>query len=98
MNNTQKDRYENKLVRFLKECDALWDDPDKRQEIRLSLNAYEAAVAKIQKKYGLTEDEVRKAWALKKHKSDRYEWCDTRFHKGEEKQKAWDRREPKDDV
>ena len=95
MNNTKKDRYENKLNRFIKECDRLWSEYKVKKSIKTwsDLETHNRIIATVQKQFGLTEDDLRKAWSLRRHKSDRDFWCDSRFHKGEQRQKAYDRAE-----
>lgn len=95
MNNTQKDRYENKLNRFIKECDKEWQKykVDKPEYCHV-FNSYNNIAERVRKKLGLTEDDVQRAWSLRRHHSDRHFWHDIRFrYKGVEKQKAYDRAE-----
>ena len=53
MNNTQKDRYENKLNRFIKECDREWQKykVDKPEYCHV-LDGYNSIVEKVRKKLG----------------------------------------------
>lgn len=103
MNNKAKDRYENKLYRFLKECDRLWKERSgKTPEYCHTLDIYNKIVDEVQKKLGLSQDDVQRAWALKRHHSDRHFWHDTEFYKGEQKQnlikKAERKLKPSDDA
>ncbi len=95
MNNTQKDRYENKLNRFIKECDKEWQKYKvEKPEYCHVLDGYNNIAERVRKKLGLTEDDVQRAWSLRRHHSDRHFWHDIRFrYKGAEKQKAYDRAE-----
>lgn len=95
MNNTQKDRYENKLNRFIKECDKEWQKYKvEKPEYCHVLDGYNNIAERVRKKLGLTEDDVQRAWSLRRHHSDRHFWHDIRFrYKGVEKQKAYDRAE-----
>lgn len=95
MNNTQKDRYENKLNRFIKECDKEWQKYKvEKPEYCHILGWYDSIAERVRKKLGLTEDDVQRAWSLRRHHSDRHFWHDIRFrYKGAEKQKAYDRAE-----
>lgn len=95
MNNTQKDRYENKLNRFIKECDKEWQKYKvEKPEYCHILDGYNNIAERVRKKLGLTEDDVQRAWSLRRHHSDRHFWHDIRFrYKGVEKQKAYDRAE-----
>lgn len=97
MNNTQKDRYENKLNRFIKECDKEWQKykVDKPEYCHV-LGCYDNIAERVRKKLGLTEDDVQRAWSLRRHHSDRHFWHDIRFrYKGEEKLKKLDKAERK---
>ena len=95
MNNTQKDRYENKLNRFIKECDKEWQKYKvEKPEYCHILSWYDSIAERVRKKLGLTENDVQRAWSLRRHHSDRHFWHDIRFrYKGAEKQKAYDRAE-----
>ena len=95
MNNTQKDRYENKLNRFIKECDKEWQKYKvEKPEYCHILDGYNNIAERVRKKLGLTENDVQRAWSLRRHHSDRHFWHDIRFrYKGAEKQKAYDRAE-----
>ena len=89
MNNKPKDRYENKLNRFIKECDRRW----KEMKINLPeychvLDSYNNIAKTVQKELGLSENDVQRAWSFRRHHSDRHFWCDSEFHKGEQKQRA----------
>lgn len=96
MNNTQKDRYENKLNRFIKECDKEWQKYKvEKPEYCHVLDGYNNIAERVRKKLGLTEDDVQRAWSLRRHHSDRHFWHDIRFHKGEEKQQKLDKAERK---
>lgn len=86
MNNTQKDRYEKKLARFLKDYDGLWNKCKDSNGI-VSLVRWEEARQKLEKEYGMTETDLQRAYALHRHSSDRHFWCDPQFHKGEQKQR-----------
>lgn len=94
MNNTQKDRYEKKLARFLKDYDGLWNKCKDSNGI-VSLVKWEEARQKLEKEYGMTETDLQRAYALHRHSSDRHYWHDIRFHKGEEKLKKLDKAERK---
>lgn len=95
MNNKPKDRYENKLNRFIKECDKRWRElKNSTPEYCHILGLYNKIAEDVQKELGLTEDDVQRAWSLRRHHSDRHFWHDIRFrYKGAEKQKAYDRAE-----
>lgn len=97
MNNTQKDRYENKLNRFIKECDKEWQKYKvEKPEYCHVLGCYDIIAERVRKKLGLTEDDVQRAWSLRRHHSDRHFWHDIRFrYKGEEKLKKLDKAERK---
>ena len=97
MNNTQKDRYENKLNRFIKECDKEWQKYKvEKPEYCHVFNGYNNIAERVRKKLGLTEDDVQRAWSLRRHHSDRHFWHDIRFrYKGEEKLKKLDKAERK---
>lgn len=97
MNNTQKDRYENKLNRFIKECDKEWQKYKvEKPEYCHVLGCYDNIAERVRKKLGLTEDDVQRAWSLRRHHSDRHFWHDIRFrYKGEEKLKKLDKAERK---
>ena len=86
MNNTQKDRYEKKLARFLKDYDGLWNKCKDSNGI-VSLVRWEEARQNLEKEYGMTETDLQRAYALHRHSSDRHFWCDSQFHKGEQKQR-----------
>lgn len=89
MNNKPKDRYENKLNRFIKECDKRWRElKNSTPEYCHIFGLYNKIAKDVQKELGLTEDDVQRAWSLRRHHSDRHFWCDSEFHKGEQKQNA----------
>lgn len=89
MNNKPKDRYENKLNRFIKECDKRWRElRNSTPEYCHILGLYNKIAEDVQKELGLTEDDVQRAWSLRRHHSDRHFWRDSEFHKGEQKQNA----------
>lgn len=84
MNNTQKDRYEKKLARFLKDYDCLWNKCKDSNGI-VSLVRWEEARQKLEKEYGMTETDLQRAYDSHRHSSDRHFGCDPQFHKGEPK-------------
>lgn len=86
MNNTQKDRYEKKLLRFLKDCDKL-DAKIRDEQGYLTADRWSALFEQLQKKYGFSETDCQRAWSMHRHCSDRHYWHDIRFHKGEQKQR-----------
>lgn len=92
MNNTQKDRYENKLARFIKEHDQLWRKARDERGF-LNIQRWEELQQQLQKQYGFTDTDCQRAFALHRHHSDRHYWCDTEFHKGEQKQNKIDKAE-----
>lgn len=94
MNNTQKDRYEKKLLRFLKDCDKL-DAKICDEQGYLTVDRWSALFEQLKKRYGFSETDCERAWAIHRHSSDRHYWHDIRFHKGEEKQKKLDKAERK---
>ena len=62
----------------------------------LSKGCYDNIAERVRKKLGLTEDDVQRAWSLRRHHSDRHFWHDIRFrYKGEEKLKKLDKAERK---
>jgi len=87
MNNKPKDRYENKLRRYLKEerklCEKL-----KKTDGFINLEKWSQAKDELQRRLGLNQDDCQRAYALTRHSSDRHFWCDSQFHKGEQKQNA----------
>lgn len=87
MNNKPKDRYENKLRRYLKEerklCEKL-----KKTDGFINLEKWSQAKDELQRRLGLNQDDCQRAYALARHSSDRHFWCDSQFHKGEQKQNA----------
>ena len=87
MNNKPKDRYENKLRRYLKEerklCEKL-----KKTDGFINLEKWSQAKDELQRRLGLNQDDCQRAYALARHLSDRHFWCDSQFHKGEQKQNA----------
>lgn len=92
MNNTQKDRYENKLARYIKEEEQLWK---KARDARGFLDTQRWADLRdeLQRRYGFTQKDCQRAYALHRHHSDRHYWCDSEFHKGEQKQNKIDKAE-----
>lgn len=87
MNNKPKDRYENKLHRYLKEerklCEKL-----KQTDGFINLEKWSQLKDELQRRLGLNQDDCQRAYALARHSSDRHYWCDSQFHKGEQKQNA----------
>lgn len=87
MNNKPKDRYENKLHRYLKEerklCEKL-----KQTDGFINLEKWSQLKDELQRRLGLNQDDCQRAYALTRHSSDRHYWCDSQFHKGEQKQNA----------
>lgn len=87
MNNKPKDRYENKLHRYLKEerklCEKL-----KKADGFINLEKWSQLKDELQRRLGLNQDDCQRAYALVRHSSDRHYWCDSQFHKGEQKQNA----------
>lgn len=92
MNNKPKDRYENKLHRYLKEERKLWEKLKSTYGF-VNLEKWEQSKDELQKRLGLNQDDCQRAYALTRHSSDRHYWCDSQFHKSEQKQKAYDRAE-----
>lgn len=93
MNNTQKDRYENKLARFIKAWDKAWDEVKKANGGIVGFDSWEKKRDELQKEFGFTETDMQRAYALHRHHSDRHFWCDNQFHKGEQKQRVIDKAE-----
>ena len=93
MNNTQKDRYENKLARFVKAYDKAWDEVKKENGGIISYSKWDQKLAELQKQFGFTETDMQRVYALHRHHSDRHFWCDNQFHKGEQKQRVIDKAE-----
>ena len=87
MNNKPKDRYENKLHRYLKEerklCEKL-----KKADGFINLEKWSQLKDELQRRLGLNQDDCQCAYALVRHSSDRHYWCDSQFHKGEQNQNA----------
>jgi len=82
MKNTSTDRKEKKYIRFLRDLDKCG---------RMSLAELVTRGERLKKKHGMTEEDVFKAFALVRSRSDRHYWCDDQFHKGEQKMKKIDR-------
>lgn len=93
MKNTQKDRYENKLARFLKAWDKAWDEVKKANGGVIDYNKWEKRRNDLQKEFGFTETDIQRAYALHRHYPDRFYWCEPQFYKGEEKQRIIDKAE-----
>lgn len=85
MKNKQKDRYEKKLIRFLKDCDKL-DAKIREEQGYLTVDRWSALYEQLQKQYGFSETDCQRAWSMHRHSSDRHYWCDNQFYKGEQKQ------------
>ena len=92
MKNRQKDRYEKKLLRFMKEYDNLWEKA-KDSNGFINIEKWRQLSDDLEKQYGMTEADRQRAYSLHRHHSDRHYWHDTQFYKGEQKQKAYDRAE-----
>lgn len=92
MKNRQKDRYEKKLLRFMKEYDNLWEK-SKDSNGFVNVEKWRQLSDNLEKQYGMTETDCQRAYSLHRHHSDRHYWHDPQFYKGEQKQKAYDRAE-----
>lgn len=80
MKNTQKDRYQNKLMRFLKELNA---------ECPLRVDVYEKHRAELMKKYGFTDEDWYKAIKLTESKQySKHFWKHTNC-KNDKTPKEW---------
>jgi hypothetical protein len=69
MNNTQKDRFEKKLIRFIRELDTEWNRYRKQNNIIMTFDMWEKHRDKVYKKYGFTDEEWNKASRLIRSKS-----------------------------
>src|SRR5574344_592223 len=83
MKNTQKDRFEKKLIRFIRELDTEWDRYRKQNNIIMTFDIWKKHRDEVYKKYGFTDEEwlkasrrIRsKAWAGK-HLEQKKTLCD----------------------
>lgn len=66
MKNTQKDRFEKKLIRFIRELDTEWDRYRKQNNIIMTFDMWLKHRDEVYKKYGFTIEEWNKACRLVK--------------------------------
>lgn len=64
MKNTQKDRFEKKLIRFIRELDTEWDRYRKQNNIIMTFDMWKKHRDEVYKKYGFTDEEWNKASRL----------------------------------
>lgn len=64
MHNTQKDRFEKKLIRFIRELDTEWDRYRKQNNIIMTFDMWKKHRDEVYKKYGFSDEEWNKASRL----------------------------------
>lgn len=69
MKNTQKDRFEKKLIRFIRELDTEWDRYRKQNNIIMTFDMWKKHRDEVYKKYGFTDEEWEKACRLIRSRS-----------------------------
>ena len=69
MKNTQKDRFEKKLIRFIRELDTEWDRYRKQNNIIMTFDMWKKHKNEVYKKYGFTDEEWEKACRLIRSRS-----------------------------
>lgn len=69
MKNTYKDRFEKKLIRFIRELDTEWDRYRKQNNIIMTFDIWKKHRDEVYKKYGFTDEEWEKACRLIRSRS-----------------------------
>lgn len=69
MHNTQKDRFEKKLIRFIRELDTEWDRYRKQNNIIMTFDMWKKHRDEVYKKYGFSDEEWMKASRLIRSKA-----------------------------
>lgn len=59
MKNTQKDRFEKKLIRFIREIDTEWDRYRKQNNIIMTFDMWKKHRDEVYKKYGLCLEYIK---------------------------------------
>ena len=69
MKNTQKDRFEKKLISFIRELDTEWDRYRKQNNIIMTFDMWKKHRDEVYKKYGFSNEEWEKACRLIRSRS-----------------------------
>ena len=79
MNNTAKDKYDHKLIRFMKEYDKIWepysDKTYKPNKNSVGFAEYEKRLADLFRRYNFTVDDFHRAIRLRMHMSQKERCC-----------------------